>query len=104
MAVAVAVVGPPLASPAHRMAVWRAYLRCCEVAMAVEAVAGVLLAVTGRPPRNPLHWLYGGAALASLPLANRMSAFWPPGRERVVLGLGALAAALLALRAVLTGG
>ncbi len=101
---AVAALAAPLTSPAGRRAVWRVYLRCCEVAVGLQALIGLLLVAGGRPPRNGLHWVYGAAVLLALPLATRLAAAGPPERERLVLGAGALAAALLALRAVLTGG
>ncbi len=88
----------------HRSsAALRAYLVLCTGAVALEALLGVVLVVSGHRPHSLIHWFYGGAALVSLPIADGLCRRLPAREERVIILSGALAAVLFAFRAVTTG-
>jgi len=80
----------------------RAYMRLMLVALAVQVVIGVVLVATGqRPPL--LHWIYGAATLAALPVAMLVGRRLGDREEHLWLVGGAVATVLLAFRAVSTG-
>lgn len=91
----------------HRFAVDRAVLAVLLV-LAAAALVGLALLASGSRPADPLHLLYGPAALIAVPVAiwigARASAghasrlrrdFWTAGGGIVLIGLG--------LRLVATG-
>ena len=80
----------------------RVYLRLMLVTVALQVVVGLVLVITGnRPPL--LHWVYGAATLAALPVATLGGRKRGEREEQLWLVGGAVATALLAFRAVTTG-
>jgi heme A synthase len=80
----------------------RVYLRLSVAAVALQVFIGLLLVATGqRPPL--LHWIYGAATLAALPLALAIGSRMGDREEHLWVVGGAVAAVLLAFRAVATG-
>ena len=68
----------------------------------VQALIGVLLVVTGRQPRDPLHYLYGLLVVGTIPLVQQ---YLSTRKFSKVLGFG-LASVFtmgLAIRALTTG-
>lgn len=84
------------------LAALRAYVRCCEIAVAAQVVLGLALVTGGRRP-PVLHWMYGALVLVSLPLGARLGARASPPVERWLLAAGGVASFLFAIRAVTTG-
>ena len=82
----------------------RAFLRLTFVAIVVQGVVGLLLALTGHRPAESLHWFYGPAVLLSLPVAWSVSTASDERREAMALFAGSLAVFLFSLRAIGTGG
>ena len=80
----------------------RVYLRLSIAMVGVQVVVGLVLVATGSRPQL-LHWVYGAATLAAMPVVmlggtgrgEREEHFWLVG--------GAVATVLLAFRAVTTG-
>ena len=83
----------------HRSAVDRAVLAALGSALAAALIGAVLL-VTGSRPADPLHYIYGPAALIALPLAIWIGAratragssrvrrdVWTAGGGLVLLGI-----------------
>ena len=67
----------------HRSAVDRAVLAVLGSVLAAGLIGAVLL-ITGSRPADPLHFLYGPAALIALPVAIGVGARrTPPGSSRV---------------------
>ena len=83
---------------------FRTYCILLFVAIVVQAAFGLVLAAgLHQHPADVLHWLYGGLALISLPLAY-MYAQTKSGRgEAVFMMLGALAVFLFSVRTLMTG-
>lgn len=80
----------------------RVYLRLTLATVALQALIGLLLVATGsRPPL--LHWIYGAATLAALPVATLLGGRLTEREEHIWILGGAVATALLAYRAVVTG-
>jgi hypothetical protein len=81
----------------------RVYLRVTIALVAVQVAIGLVVIATGSRPNQFLHWFYGAATLATLPLAmligtrlnTREAQFWMAG--------GAVMTLLFALRAIATG-
>lgn len=82
----------------------RAYLRLTELAIAVQALVGLALFVSGRRPAQGIHWFYGPAVLLSLPVAWTYARGGGERREAWALLAGSLAVFLFAWRAINTGG
>ena len=83
----------------------RAYSRLVLLVVAVEGVAGLLLVATGhRPAQGVLHAVYALATALFLAVGIAASRAGDSRRELGALLLGLLAAALLGLRAAMTGG
>lgn len=80
----------------------RVYLRLVSVAVVVQVVVGLVLVVTGDRPAL-LHWIYGAATLAALPVAMLIGARLGDREQHLWLAGGAVATVLLAFRAVATG-
>jgi hypothetical protein len=84
-------------------AAFRGALIIGVVLAVIQACFGGLLLVTGRPARDPLHYLYGATVILALPL---IAAYLVDKRFSRVLayGLTSLFMAGLAIRAITTGG
>ena len=67
----------------HRFAVDRLIL-AVAVAVAANGLLGLLVAAGGAGPREPLHFLYGPAAVIAAPLG-----WWLVGRPRLDVGAAA---------------
>jgi hypothetical protein len=74
-------------------------LLLCSVAVA----GGLITALVGGPPADPLHLVYGAAALAVLPIARYLGRVGDPRRRAGWLGLGSLVLLALLVRLVQTG-
>jgi len=102
--VAVGAAGSVVAQRGHRsVPALRAYLLLCSAALGLEALVGVMLTLSGHRPHSLIHWFYGGAALASLPVADGLCRRLPAREESVIIMGGAVAALLFAFRAATTG-
>ena len=96
----------------HRFAVDRLVLVVIGL-VAANAILGLVLVGGGSRPADPLHLLYGPAALIALPLGRRLGRRSGPGsggpsspdRRRIDLWLAVAAIALLGieLRLAMTG-
>ena len=83
----------------------RAYARLLLLVVSLEGVIGLLLLATGhRPGHGGLHVVYAAALGLFLGLAIASSRAGEERRELGALMLGLLAAVLLGVRAVMTGG
>jgi hypothetical protein len=82
----------------------RAYLRLTFLAIVVQGVIGLGLALTGHRPAQGLHWFYGPAVLLSLPVAWSFATGGDERREALALTGGSLAVFLFSIRAIGTGG
>jgi len=80
----------------------RVYLPLTAAAVGVQVVIGLVLVATGQRPAL-LHWVYGAATLAAMPLALLASRRLSDREEHLWIVGGAVATALLAFRAVATG-
>jgi hypothetical protein len=96
--VAIAGVSRPSLLPAVRTC-----LRIAIAAIALEVVVGVVVVATGSRPQQLLHWVYGAAAVLTLPLALIVGRRLGGRDERVWLAGGAVLTVLFALRALATG-
>lgn len=72
-------------------------------AVAVAAVVGLLLLVTGSAPADPLHLVYGALALVALPGAALVAAGRPVRQQAIVLCVGAVVLLILVVRLFQTG-
>ena len=82
----------------------RAYLLLTEAVIGVQGVLGLALLTTGARPADGLHFVYGPALLLALPAAFALAVGTSGRRHAATLAGGALAVALLAVRALTTGG
>jgi len=80
----------------------RVYLRLSLLLVAIQVVLGLILVATGSRPQL-LHWVYGAATLAAMPVAILGGAGRGHREEHLWLVGGAVATVLLAFRAVATG-
>jgi len=71
--------------------------------VAVEAALGAIAWLGGDRPREALHYLYGVAALAVLPLAATFSSEAPPRPRAAVMAVAGLVLTVLAWRLASTG-
>lgn len=85
------------------LATIRVYLILASGVVALQSLVGLILVVTGSRPAQVIHWFYGGATLASLPLCTWIGRRRPERTERLWLVGGAVATFLFAVRAVTTG-
>jgi len=92
----------------HRFATDRLVLVLVGV-VALNGLLGLLLLAAGSRPADPLHLLYGPAALVTVPVAVWLSrrggrASTPvPGRRDAWMAVGAIALIGLAVRLFMTG-
>jgi hypothetical protein len=71
--------------------------------VALGAVVGLVLLLTGHAPNDPIHLLYGFLVVAAIPFARSFGPRVSP-HGRVVLGLvGLIAVGLFLLRLFMTG-
>jgi hypothetical protein len=80
----------------------RVYLRLMAGAAALQVLLGLVLVAAGHRPQV-LHWVYGAATLAALPLAMLIGRGLGDREEHLWVVGGAVATVLLAFRAVATG-
>jgi heme A synthase len=85
------------------LATVRVYLILASGVVALQVVVGLVLVLTGSRPAALIHWFYGGATLAALPLCAWIGRTRPEGTERLWLAGGAVATFLFAVRALTTG-
>ncbi len=85
------------------LATVRVYLILASGVVALQAVVGLVLVLTGSRPAQIIHWFYGGATLVALPLCAWIGRSRPENQERLWLVGGAVATFLFAVRAVTTG-
>jgi heme A synthase len=95
---ALAQVWRRVVNPAYRV-----YVRFLAALIALQAVFGIVLVLTGYRPHEGLHFLYGPAVLLALPVAWRLGAPLDARGEAGALLAGCVAVVLLAIRAVATG-
>jgi heme A synthase len=81
----------------------RVFLRLEVVIVAVQAVIGIVLVLTGSRPSQALHWFYGAATLLALPLAFLFGSARSKREEALWVMGGAAATVLFAFRAIATG-
>jgi heme A synthase len=81
----------------------RLYLRITIVLVAVQVAIGLILVATGERPHQVLHWLYGAATLATLPIALAIGKRLGGRDEQIWLAGGAVLTLLFAFRAIATG-
>jgi hypothetical protein len=74
------------------------------VAIAAQALLGIILGVTGSRPADPLHFVFGPATLLVLPISQRAGRGREPRRAALILAIGWFITLVLSLRAVGTGG
>ena len=72
-------------------------------AIALAAVLGLVLLVTGPGPADPLHLVYGALALVALPGAALLAAGRPVRRQAIVVCIGAVVLLILVVRLFQTG-
>lgn len=103
----VAVVGALAAVAALLRPAWmpavRAYLRLTVAAVALQAVIGIVLVITGARPSQGIHWFYGAATLLAMPVAFAIGGRMSAREEPLWMAGGAVATVLLATRAITTG-
>lgn len=106
--VVIAAVGALLAAAgALRGAAWpalRAFARLATATFLLQVLIGLLLVATGHRPAVSLHYVYGAAAPLAVPVGIALGARGDDRREAWTLCLALLAATLIAVRAVATGG
>ena len=88
-----------LYSPRLRAAGWVA-----AAAVALQAVAGSILALGGNRPAEPWHFVFGPVTLLALPVAMLAGRGRSPRTESLLVFAGWLVTFGLSLRAVGTGG
>jgi hypothetical protein len=88
-----------LYSPRLRAAGWVA-----AAAVALQAVAGSILALGGNRPAEPWHFVFGPVTLLALPAAMLAGRGRSPRTESLIVVAGWLVTFGLSLRAVGTGG
>ena len=81
----------------------RLYLRVTIAVIAIQVVIGLVLVASGERPHELLHWLYGAATLATLPIAFAIGKRLGGRDEQVWLAGGAVLTVLFAVRALATG-
>jgi heme A synthase len=81
----------------------RLYLRFTIAVIAVQVVIGLVLVASGDRPHQLLHWLYGAATLATLPIAAAIGRRLGGRDELIWLAGGAVLTVLFAVRALATG-
>jgi len=74
------------------------------VALALQALTGIVLAAGGGRPQDPLHFLYGPATIVALPAAMAAARGREARAAAVILGAGWLVTLALGLRAAGSGG
>ncbi|HEY6468610.1 MAG TPA: hypothetical protein VI434_02485 [Candidatus Dormibacteraeota bacterium] len=87
----------------HILATVRVYLILTSGVVALQAVVGLVLVLTGSRPAELIHWFYGGATLIALPLCAWIGRRRSATQERIWLVGGAVATFLFAIRALTTG-
>ena len=81
----------------------RLYLRITIAVIAIQVVIGLVLVASGERPHQLLHWLYGAATLATLPIAIAIGKRLGGRDEQIWLAGGAVLTVLFAVRALATG-
>lgn len=106
-----AAVAALLAAAAQGVAVKGAGRRLTDRAIlavilttSLAALTGPLVLLAGRPLRDPLHALYGAAAVLALPLARYLVRAAPARRFGALLALGSLVLLGVLARGFGTGG
>jgi hypothetical protein len=98
-----AIIGGILAA-LDRAPVWLDWLRAAlAVALALQAVTGLLLLISGRGPAEQIHWLYGAVIVAVPVLAGSFVEAAPPRPRAAVFALAGVLVAVLAWRLAATG-
>jgi len=72
------------------------------IAAVAQGALGFLMYVSGRPPADSLHVLYGFALAVAMPLAASLVRDRAPRGQSVALGFAALFTAGLAIRGIIT--
>ena len=98
------VLGAVAAARGAPLATLRSYVIFAAALVGVQVVVGGILFLTGHRPEQRLHYVYGAAVLAALPLARVYAGRANPRGEALALLIGCLALVLLAVRALATGG
>jgi hypothetical protein len=73
------------------------------LATVLAVASGLATALVAGAPADPLHLVYGAAALAVLPIARYLGRVGDPRRRAGWLGLGSLVLSALLVRLVQTG-
>lgn len=73
------------------------------IAVVVGAAGGLGMLVGGEGPGDPLHIIYGGLALASIPIGNGLSRHASPRRLAITTLLARIILIVLILRLFQTG-
>ncbi len=74
-----------------------------EIAVVIAAMLGAATAVSGAPPRDGLHLVYGALALALLPGAALIAAGRPAAQRPIVVAVASIVLVILLFRLVQTG-
>ena len=82
----------------------RAFVRLSMLALLAQVILGLLLLATGHRPADSLHYVYGGVVLLCIPAGIAWAATGEERREAWGLLGGLVAAVLIAVRAIATGG
>ncbi|MGH7685829.1 MAG: hypothetical protein ACREN2_03320 [Candidatus Dormibacteria bacterium] len=72
--------------------------------LALQALFGIVLAVQGDRPHDPIHFVIGPATLLALPAARVLARDRAEGARRLLVAAGWVVTLGLALRAAGTGG
>lgn len=81
---------------------YRGAIVIATVAAVAQGAIGILVLALLRPPREPLHVLYGFALVLAMPLAATVVRDRQPRGQSIALGLAALFTAGLAIRGITT--
>jgi hypothetical protein len=88
-----------------RLSEWLLFFGWLTVAaIAVQALFGIILGVSGSRPVDALHFVFGPATLLALPISERAGRGREPRLAASILGVGWFITLVLSLRAVGTGG
>jgi hypothetical protein len=72
--------------------------------IAVQALFGIILGVSGSRPVDGSHFVFGPATLLALPISERVARGREPRQAALILGVGWFITLVLSLRATGTGG
>ena len=81
---------------------FRGAIAIAVIASIVQGALGLVVLVSGRPPQDSLHLLYGVALVVAMPLAASLVHDRSARGQSLALGVAALFTAGLAIRGIIT--